>query len=144
MCRPSHICDKTISTFYLENPRSRSLVRSKLQHGSNILSIQIQFFHVNSSSHNYDTVFIQNLTLKIQGQGHAEGHIVGTTPYIPFFWCLWTSHSYIKRFKDLSVKIRGQGHGLGDLWKSKHGSNILSNHITFRDMGSAKTGPSAA
>ena len=38
------------------------------------------------------------------------------------------SHSHIHIFNNLTLKIQGQGHGWCELWKSQHGSNILSTH----------------
>ena len=40
-------------------------------------------------------------------------------------------------FQNLTLKIQGQGHGWGVNWKSQHGSNILSTHISFIPCQSA-------
>ena len=99
-------------------------------------------FHVNQLSHSWDTSF-QNLTLKIQGQGHGRGehwkshhesNIISThTPFVP---CQLAIHK-TRLFQNLTLKIQVQGHGWGELWKSQHGSNILSTHIHFIPCQSA-------
>ena len=73
--RPSHSWDAIISKFDLENPRSRSWVRGKFK-----VTILVQ---QSIDSHPFDSMSIgnpipgiqhfQNLTLKIQGQGHRWG-----------------------------------------------------------------------
>ena len=40
-------------------------------------------------------------------------------------------------FQNLTLKIQGQGHGWGVNWKSQHGSNILSTHISLIPCQSA-------
>ena len=43
----------------------------------------------------------------------------------------------IRLLQNLNLKIQGQGHGIGELWKSHHGTNILSTHIPFIPCQSA-------
>ena len=43
----------------------------------------------------------------------------------------------IQLFKNLTLKIHGQGQGWGESWKSEHGSNILSTHISLIPCQSA-------
>ena len=93
-----------------------------------------------SISHPFPEIrLFQNLTLKIQGQGHGRGerwksqhgsqHSINSHPFhsmsighpIPEVW----------PFQNLTLKIQGQGHGRGRHWMSQHGSNILSTHIPY-------------
>ena len=75
----------------------------------------------------------QNLTLKIQGQGHnsrSQSRYNTLSTHVPFVPCrssfLFLGYSYFKIFK-----IQGQGHGWGQSWKSQHEPNIQSTHIPF-------------
>ena len=73
--RPSHSWDTAISISYLENPKSRSWVRSKLK-----VTTWVHYF---IDSHHFRSItightipeirLVQNLTLEIQGQGHEWG-----------------------------------------------------------------------
>ena len=113
---------------------------SKSNHGSNILSIQILFFHGNLPFHTYDIDFFKISLWKSKVKVIAEGHIVGITPYRLIsvsFDVDEPSNSYIQLFKNLTLKIQGEGHGWGERWKSQHGSNILSPHIPFVSCQSA-------
>ena len=93
---PSHSCDTTFSKFDLENPRSRSWLRWKFK-------VTKWVYHP-IDSHPFRSMSIgppipeiqhfQNLTLKIQGQGHEWGeswkpqhgsNILST--HIPFIPC---------------------------------------------------------
>ena len=94
--RPSHSWVTAISIFYLENPRSRSWVRSKFE----VTNVSLTLYrltslsiHVNQPSHSWDTAF-SKFDLKIQGQGHGSGqswkswsecNIIST--HIPFVPC---------------------------------------------------------
>ena len=86
----------------------------------------------------------QNLTFKIQCQGHGRGqswksqsgcniisihpfHSMSISPPIP----------EIQHFQNLTLIIRGLGHGWGGHWRSRHGSNILSTHIPLIPCQSA-------
>ena len=92
------------------------------------------FFHINPTSHSYDTDYFKISPWKSKVKVIVEGHIVGITPYrlISFSFDVdEPSNSYIQLFKNLTLKIQGQGHGWGQSWKSQHGSNIQSAHIPF-------------
>ena len=81
----------------------------------------------------------QNLTLKIQGQGHGWEKTLKVTT--------WGQHSIdshrfhsmsisypvpdIRLYKKLTLKIQGQGHGWSQSCKSQSVCNILSTHIPF-------------
>ena len=129
--RPSHSWETAISIFYLENPRSRSLVRSKfkvrtwVQHPVNSNPV---FFHVNLPSHSYDAYLFKISPWKSKVKVIAEGHIVGITPHRLIslsFDVDEPSHSYIQLFKNL---IMGE---------VNVGSNNLSAHIPFVPCQSA-------
>ena len=86
----------------------------------------------------------QNLTLKIQGQGHRWGeswksqhgsNILST--HIPFIPCQSAIPFLIWLFRKLTLKIQGQGNGLGQSWKSQSVFIILSTHIPFVPCQSA-------
>ena len=109
--QPSHSWDTTFSKFDLENPRSRSWVRGKLkvitwvQH-----SIDSHPFYPMSMGHPIPEIqLFQNLTLKIQGQGHGWGvssksqsgcNILSTRiPFVPCQSALpFLRHSIFKKF----------------------------------------------
>ena len=73
--RPSHSWDTAFSKFDLENPRSRSWVRGKLKVTTWVqYSIDSHLFNSMSIGHPIPEIWLfQNLTLKIQGQGHGWG-----------------------------------------------------------------------
>ena len=73
--RPSHSWDTAFSKFDLENPRSRSWVRGKLKVPTWVqYSIDSHLFNSMSIGHPIPEIWLfQNLTLKIQGQGHGWG-----------------------------------------------------------------------
>ena len=94
--RPLHSWGTAFSKFDLENPRSRSWVRWTLQVTTWVqYSIDSHPFHSMSISHPIpEKRIFQNLTLKIQGQGHGWGehwksqhgsNILST--HIPFIPC---------------------------------------------------------
>ena len=72
---PSHSWDTTFSKFDLENPRSRSWARGKLEVTTWVQhSIDSHPFCSMSIGHPIPEIqLFQNLTLKIQGQGHGWG-----------------------------------------------------------------------
>ena len=85
--RPSDSWDTAISKFDVENSRSRSWVRSKLkvtkwvQH-----SVYSHPFHSMSIGHPIPELrHFQNLTLKIQGQGHGWGHSSKDTVLLTYY-----------------------------------------------------------
>ena len=116
--QPFHSYDNTFSKFDLKNPRSRSWVRGKLKFTTRVLhSIDSHPFHPMSIGHPIPEIrLFQNLTLKIQGQGHGWGqswksqsgcNILST--HIPFVPCqsalpflrysifkIWPSKSMVK------------------------------------------------
>ena len=73
--RPSHSWDTAFSKFDLENPRSRSWVRWPLKVTTWVqYSIDSHPFNSMSIGHPIPEIWLfQNLTLKIQGQGHGWG-----------------------------------------------------------------------
>ena len=73
--RPSHSWDTAFSKFDLANPRSRSWVRGKLKATTWVqYSIDSHLFNSMSIGHPIPEIWLfQNLTLKIQGQGHGWG-----------------------------------------------------------------------
>ena len=100
---------------------------------------------------------IQNLTLKIKGQSHGWGHssksqcgsnILST--HIPFIPCQSALPiPEIQHFQNLTLEIKGQGQMTLVLhnYKSRQfhrTSNSRNPSSDFKDMGSAKSGPSAA
>ena len=79
----------------------------------------------------------QNLTLKIQGQGHGWGerwksHMGPTFHRLISlsFYVNRPSHSWDTAFS-WTFKIQGQDHGWSQSWGSQSGCNILSTHIPF-------------
>ena len=109
--QPSHSWDTTFSKFDLENPRSRSWLRSKLK-VTKWVKHPIDSHPFRSTSIGLpipEIQHFQNLTLKIHGQGQMT----------------MTLHNYRSR----------QFH------RTSNGINPSSG---FRDMGSAKCGPSVA
>ena len=111
--------------------------------------------HVNRPSHFWATTFLKFVTLKIQGQGHGWGRSWQDrrthTPFVPcqsalpFLRMLQKS----QHFQNLSLKIQGQGQMTMMLHnyrsrQSHRTSNGINPSSGFRDMGSAKSGPSAA
>ena len=139
--QPSHSWVTAISKFDLENPRSRSWKRWTLK-----VTTWVQH---SIDSHPFDSMSIglpipeiwlfQNLTMKIQGQGHGWGQswksqsgckILST--HIPFVPCQ-SAIPFLRYdfFQNLTLKIQGQDHGWGERWKSQSASNILSTHIPF-------------
>ena len=73
--RPLHSWDTAFSKFDLENPRSRSWVRWTLKVTAGVQhSIDSHPFNSMSIGHHIPEIWLfQNLTLKIQGQGHGWG-----------------------------------------------------------------------
>ena len=94
-------------------------------------------FHVNRLSHSWDTNF-QNLTMKIQGQGHSlspQSRFNTLSTHIPFIPCRsalpFLGYSYFKIWHwNFKVKVMGEIQS----WKSQHGPNIQSDSYPFRSM----------
>ena len=102
------------------------------------------WFHVNRPSHSWVQHF-QNLTLKIEGQGHGWGErwksehgSNNLLTHIPFVSCQ-SAIPFLTYdlFQNLTLKFQGQGLGWGRSWKSQSGCNILSTHIPFVSCQSA-------
>ena len=202
--RPSHSWDTALAKFDLENQRSRSWVRWMLkattwvQHS--IDSHPLKFRSMSIGHPIPEIQLFQNLTLKIQGQGHGWGecwksqheskilstHILfipchSAIPFLRYdFFKIWPWKSKVKvmvgvnveshkvgvtsyRFTSLSFHVNRTSHSWDkafskfDLENSRSRSNdnyrSRQSHRTlnginpssgFRDMGSAKSGPSAA
>ena len=158
--QPSHSWDTAISKFDIDNSRSRSWVRSKLkvttQHGSNIQSTHILFVPCQSGipflSYDFFKIWPWKSRVKVMGEVTVQSHKVGQTSYwltSLSFHVNRTSHSWDWHFQNLTLKIQGQGqktmmlhnYRSRQFHKTSHGMNPSWG---FRDMGSAKSGPSAA
>ena len=129
--RPSHSWVTAISIFYLENPRSRSWVRSKFEVTMWVWhSIDSHPFRTISIGHPFPKIrLFQNLTLKIEGQGHGWGeswksqhgsNILSThiplilcQSAIPFlrynFFKIWPWKSKVK----VMVEVKVESHKMG-------------------------------
>ena len=83
-------------------------------HNVSLTSYQLTslWFHVNRSSHSWEMAF-QNLTLKIQGQGHSSTDI--------FVFHFVAGNLFLRQpIPYLTLKTQGQDHGL-------HGKNLWSH-----------------
>ena len=143
---PSHSWVTAISTFYLQNPRSRSWVWSKFesQCESNILSTHIPFCSM-SIGHPIPEIWLfQNLTLKIQGQGHGRDEhwksqhgfnfpsthipLIPCQSAIPFlrynFFKIWPWESKVKVM--VEVKVESHKVGVASYWLTS-----LSFHVNL-------------
>ena len=86
----------------------------------------------------------QNLTLKIQGQGHGRGTLKVTTLVqhsvdSNTFRSMSICHPIpeLQHFQNLNLKIQGQGHEWRRHWKSQSGYNILWTYIPLIPCQSA-------
>ena len=85
--RPSYSWDTTFSKFDLENPRSRSWLRSKLksQSGGNILSTHIPFVPCQSAipflRYSIFKIWPWKSKVKVMGEVDIESHNMGPTFY---------------------------------------------------------------
>ena len=157
--RPSHSWDTAIPKFDPKNSRSRSWVRSKLKVTTWVHhSVDLQLFRSMSIGHPIPELrLFQNLTLKIQCQGHGWGQSSKVTMWVkhpidshPFrFMSIGPLIPEIQHFQNLTLNIQG----LGQMTMMLHNyrsrqfhrtSNGINPSIGCRDMGSAKSGPSAA
>ena len=138
--QPSHSWDTTFSKFDLENPRSRSWKRWTLKVTTWVQhSIGSHPFRSMSIGHLiHKRRLFQNLTLKIEGQGHGWGeswksphgsNILSThIPFIPSQSAVpFLRYDFLKK---LTLKIQGQCHGWGQSWKSQ---SPIDSH-PFRSM----------
>ena len=155
--RPSHSWDTAISKFDAENSRSRSWVGSKLKVTTWVQhSVNSHPFRSMSIRHPIPELrLFQNLTLKIKGQGHGWGHSSKSQCGSKIDSYPFCSKSIgppipeIQHFQNFTLKIQGQGQIMMmlDNYMSRqfHGTlNGINPSSGFRDMGSAKSGPSAA
>ena len=157
--RHSHSWDTAFSKFDLENPRSRSWVRWTLKVTTWVqYSIDSHPFNSMSIGHPIPEIWLfQNLTLKIQGQGHGwrerwksqSGCNILST-YIPFVPCQ-SALPFMRYsiFENFTLKIQGQGQMTMTLhnYRSRQfhrTSSGINPSSCFRDMGYADSGPSAA
>ena len=124
--RPSHSWVTAISIFYLKNLRSRSRVRGKLKVTTWVQhSIDSHPLHSMSISHSIPEIrLFQNLTLKIQGQGHGWGQSwksqsgcsILSTPCqsaIPFLrysiFKIWPWKSKVKVMGEVDIESHNMG-----------------------------------
>ena len=139
----------TFSKFNLENPRSRSWVRGKLKVTTWVQhSIDSYPFHSMSIRHPIPEIrLFQNLTLKIQGQGHGWGerwksqsgcNILSThIPFIPCqsgipflsydFFKIWPWKSRVKVMGEVTV----QSHNVG---LASYRLKSLSFHVNWASL----------
>ena len=136
--RPSHSWVTAVSIFYLENPRSRSWMRSKFEFKMWVRrSIDSHPFRSMAISCPITEIrLFQNLTLKIQGQGHGRGehwkshhgsNILST--HIPFVPC--QSALSLKRYDFFKIwpwKSKVKVKSEGEYWKSQHSIDPRSFH----------------
>ena len=132
---------------FLENPRSKSWLRSKVEsHKVGVTSYRLTslLFHVNRPCHSWDTAFSKFDLENPRSRSWVRWVLKVTT---------WVQHSIdshpfrsmsigppipeIQHFQNLTLKIQGQCHGWGGHWKSQHGSNILLTHIPLIPCQSA-------
>ena len=139
--------------FDLENPRSRSWVRSKFK-----VTTWVQH---PTDSHPFGSMSIHpvipmielflNLTFKIQGQSHSSRSHSGCSIlsiHISFVPC-WSILLFLRKLLRYSYfqnwpwksKPEGQGHGWGHISKSQCESNIRSTHILLVSCQSALSFP---
>ena len=129
--RPSHSWDMTFSKSDLENPRSRSWKRWKLKVTTWVQHfIHSHPFRSMSIGHPFHKIrLFQNLTLKIQGQGHGWGEswksqhgsniLLTHIPFIPCqlaipflrydFFNIWPRKSKVK----VMVEVKVESHKVG-------------------------------
>ena len=155
--RPSHSWDTAISK--VEISRSRSLVRSNLKVTTWVQHlVDSHPFRSMSIGHPIPELWLfQNLTLKIKGQGHGWGHSSKSQ-------CGSNIRSTHKFFRSMSIgppipeiqhfqKLTSNIQVLGQMTMMLHSywsrqfhrtSNGINPSSGYRDMGSAKYGPSPA
>ena len=155
--RPSHSWDTTFSNFDLENPRSRSWVRGKLksQYGSNILSTHIPFIPCQSAipflRYDFFEIWPWKSKVKVRVEVTVGSHKVGVTSYrltsFSFhvnrpFHCWDTFPKFdLENPRSRSNDMMLHNYRSRQFHRTWNGINPSSG---FRDMGSAKSGPSAA
>ena len=128
----------------------------KSQHGSNILLTHISLIACQSAipflRYDFFKIWPWKSKIKVMGEGNIESHKVGVTSYRLTSFSFHVNrpfHSWDKHFKNLSLKIQGQGQMTMMLHNYRSGqfhrtSNGINPSSGFRDMGSARSGRSAA
>ena len=122
--------------FDLENPRSRSWTRSKIKVTKWVrLPTDSRPFLSMSIGHPTPGIqFFQNLTLKIQGQGHNKVTLWVQHPFDSHLFCSMSIEPPIPEmqlFQNLTLKTQGQSHGWSQSSESQSGSDFLLTHIPF-------------
>ena len=156
--RPSHSWDTAFSNFDLKNQGSRSWVWSQFKSHwwSNILSTHILFvpcqWGIPFLSYDFLKVWPWKSRVKVIGEVTVQSHNVGLASYRLTSLCSMSTGPpipEIQHFQNLTLKIKGQG----QMTKMLHNYRSRQFHRTlnginpssgFKDMGSAKSGPSAA
>ena len=122
---------------------------AKSQFGSSILSTHIPFVPCQSAlpflRYNIFKIWPWKSRVKVMGEVTVQSHNVGLTSY----WLTSLSFHEIQHFQNLTLKIKGQGqmtlmlhnYRSRQFHRTSNGTNPSSG---FKDMGSAKSGPSAA
>ena len=128
----------------------------KSQSRCNILSTHIPFVHVNRPSHSWDTTFSKFDLENPRSRSWVRGtltvtkwvqHPIDSHPFRSM--SIGPSNPEIQHFQNLTLKIQGQGqmtmmlhnYRSRQFHRTRNGINPSSG---FRDMGSAKSDPSAA
>ena len=156
--RPSHSWDTAFSNFDLKNQGSRSWVWSQFKSHwwSNILSTHILFvpcqWGIPFLSYDFFLIWPWKSRVKVIGEVTVQSHNVGLASYRLTSLCSMSTGPpipEIQHFQNLTLKIKGQG----QMTKMLHNYRSRQFHRTlnginpssgFKDMGSAKSGPSAA
>ena len=128
----------------------------KSQHGSKILSTHIPFIPCQSAipflRYKFFKIWPWKSKVKVMTEVKVESHKVGVTSYrltSLSFHVNRPFHSLIQNFQNLTLKIHGQGQMtmMVHNYRSRQfhrTSNDINPSSGFREMGSAKSGPSAA
>ena len=128
---------------------------SNSQCGSSILSTHIPFVPCQSAlpflRYSIFKIWPWKSRVKVMSEVTVQRHNVGLTSYrlIPFVPCQSALPFLIQHFQNLPLKIKGQGQMTLMLqnYRSRQfhrTSNGINPSSGFKDMGSAKSGPSAA
>ena len=156
--RPSHSWDTAFSKFDLENQGSRSWMRSqfKSQCGSSILSTHIPFVPCQSAlpflKYSIFKIWPWKSRVKVMGEVTVQSHNVGLTSYrltSLSFHVSQPSHSWDTAFSKFDLENQRSRSNDPDVaqYRSRQlhrTSNGINPSSGFKDMGSAKSGPSAA
>ena len=156
--RASHSWVTTFSKFDLENQGSRSWVRSQFKVTMWVLHpIDSHPFYSMSIRHPIPELWLLKIwpwksRVKVMGGVTVQSHNVGLTSYrftSLLFHVNRPSHSWDRALQNLTLKIKCQGQMTMMLhnYRSRQFHRTLNGTDPsrgFRDMGSAKSGPSAA